>query len=446
MVDVNNIFYNFDLLVLNANMRRLDLLCKLFAPIFAGILLTHTQFLFPAIPEKMAGGFIATLIIGLWNVLAFFGELGTVIIVYRLVPALSIKKPRRKSIDQRQDSDDKVSFVSKHCQKLLTPFWTLTTGWKIFWKQEINLAGFSLASIYLTVLGFSGITATYFLTQGLTSDYIGLAQGIGGLVGITGTLAYPFIRSRVGTIRTGLFGMSVQLFMLTFCVIGAFSPGKPIGTVDDSRSYYSPNCSYTLLNHSIAPSSIVLPSSSSEFMLDTSQLNQLINTSPSSFLKVSPSPSLFSPGAPAFGGISLNISMSVILILVGVVGARFGLWIFDLSLWQLLQEKVVEEERGVVSGVINAMNSNMDMLHYVLVIAAPRPKDFHYLIVISFASIFMGWFLYSLYVRRARRHFFHFSNVKQNCCYMEGTNESSEPQQFSLINMKKTLELTYEIN
>ena len=409
-------------------MRRLDLLCKLFAPIVAGILLTHTQFLFPAIPKKMAGGFIATLIIGSWNVLSFFGELGTVIIVYHLVPALSIKKPRRK---QQQDSDDKVSFISKHCQKLLTPFWTLTTGWKIFWKQEINLAGFALASIYLTVLGFSGITATYFLTQGLTSDYIGLAQGIGGLVGITGTLAYPFIRSRVGTIRTGLFGMSVQLFMLTFCVIGAFSPGKPIGTVDDFLSYYSPNCSYTLSNHSIAPSSTVLPSSSSEFVLDASQF---IDISPSSFLDVSPSPSLFPPGAPAVGGISLNFSISVILILVGVVGARFGLWIFDLSVWQLVQEKVVEEERGVVCGVINAMNSNMDMLHYVLVIAAPHPEDFRYLIVISFASIFMGWFLYSLYVKRARRHFFHFSKVKQNCCCMEGTNESSEPQQLSLIN------------
>ena len=415
-------------------MRRLDLLCKLFAPIFAGILLTHTQFLLPAIQEKMAGGFFATLIIGLWNVLSFFGEIGTLIIVYRLVPALSIKKLRRKSIDQRQDSDDKVSFVSKHCQKLkklATPYRTLTTGWKIFWKQEINLAGFALASIYLTVLGFSGITATYFLTQGLTSDYIGLAQGIGGLVGITGTLAYPFIRSRVGTIRSGLFGISVQLFMLTFCVIGAFSPGKPIGTVDDSRGYYSPNCSYTLLNHSIAPSPTVLPSSSSEFMLDASQF---MDISPSSFPDVSPSPSLFPPGAPAVGGISPNVSMSVILILVGVVGARFGLWMFDLSLWQLVQEKVVEEERGVVSGVINAMNSNMDMLHYVLVIAAPRPQDFRYLIVISFASVFMGWFFYCLYVRRAHGHFFHFSKIKQKCCNKEGTNEGSEPQQFSLIN------------
>lgn len=399
-------------------MRRLDLLCKLLAPIFAGVLLTHTQSLLPYLQPDLAGGFVATIIIGLWNVLSFFGELGLLILVYHLVPALSIKKLRNKDQTETEGEDNnaKTSFAGRACRllkKLATPYRTLTTGWQIFWRQEINLAGFGLASLYLTVLGFSGVTATYFLTQGLTSDYIGLAQGVGGLVGITGTLVYPFIRSKLGTVRSGLFGISSQLFMLTFCVVGAFSPGKP--TPDASTGYYSPNCSY------INPSPTFSPSYSTLFPSPS-----LFEESP--FPEISPSPSSFPPPVG-----QTSVSVSVILILVGVTGARFGLWMFDLSLWQLVQEKVVEEERGVVSGVINAMNSNMDMLHYIMVIAAPRPQDFQYLTVVSFASVFMGWLFYCFYVRRARGHFFHFHKLK-SCCHGKNEEDLRGKPQLSFVN------------
>lgn len=97
----------------------------------------------------------------------------------------------------------------------------------------------------------------------------------------------------------------------------------------------------------------------------------------------------------------------VILMLIGVLGARFGLWIFDLAVQQLVQERVAEEYRGVVGGVMNAMNSIMDMLHYVLVIAAPRPENFNILVFISLIAVGTGWVLYAIYVRKVRGHFFH---------------------------------------
>ena len=62
--------------------------------------------------------------------------------------------------------------------------------------------------------------------------------------------------------------------------------------------------------------------------------------------------------------------------LSGIILARFGLWIFDLAVQQRVQETVAEESRGAVGGVMNAMNSVMDMLHYILVIVAPRPEHF----------------------------------------------------------------------
>ena len=93
--------------------------------------------------------------------------------------------------------------------------------------------------------------------------------------------------------------------------------------------------------------------------------------------------------------------------LLGVICCRIGLWTFDLAVQQLVQEKVKEEERGVVSGVMNAMNSIMDMLHYVLVIAAPRPEHFRILTVISVGMITLGLVLYAAYVHKVRGHLFH---------------------------------------
>ena len=98
--------------------------------------------------------------------------------------------------------------------------------------------------------------------------------------------------------------------------------------------------------------------------------------------------------------------------LLGVVLCRFGLWTFDLAVQQLVQEKVKEEERGVVGGVMNAMNSIMDMLHYVLVIAAPRPEHFSILTVISVGMVTLGLVLYAAYVHKVRGHLFHV----MDCC------------------------------
>lgn len=376
-------------------MRRIDLFCKLLAPIAAGVLLAHTSTLVSLPDEELGGGFVTTIVIGSWNVVSFFGELGILIIVYRLVPALSIKKLRKKSLVEDNSEDNNNEEVkmkpSLHqqtkCIKILTklasPYQILFTGWKIFWRQEINLVGFALASLYLTVLGFSGVTSTYFLTQGLSSDLIGLGQGIGGIFGISGTLVYPFLQRRVGTVRTGLIGISMQVSMLLFCVVGAFTPGHP--TTDTSKSYYSPTC---------------------------------YNESYDMSLDVEDNP---------------KDNISLIFILVGVIGARFGLWMFDLSVSQLVQERVVEEERGVVSGVMNAMNCNMDMLHYVMVIIAPRPQDFRYLVLVSFASVSMGLIFYCFYVRRARGHF-HCQKRCKCCvqCFTSG-HADREPQ-LTLVN------------
>lgn len=418
------IIFSFSL-VLNANMRRIDLVCKLIAPIVAGILLTHTDSLIPSLPGELAGGFIATIFIGIWNVVSFFGELSLLYAVYRLFPALKFKKLRGKKADKENENEDNekcetnemaadngnnIMEEESHDEEVLqiresrtkkpinflkkfaSPYWTLRTGWAIFWKQEVNLVGFAMASLYLTVLGMSGVTTTYFLTQGVPSDFIGIFQGIGGILGILGTLAYPVIQKRVGTTKSGVIANVLQITALSFSVVGVFVPGRPLPD-DDNTGYFSVNCTLPSPTPTTAPSPSVL---------------------------VSPSPTLAPPTS-----IASVINPSVALVLVGVTGARFGLWMFDLAVSQLVQERVVQEERGVVSGVMQAMNSNMDMLHYIMVIVAPRPQEFPYLTIISFLSVSIGMVFYMFYVRRVYKYS---CNV---CC---PSNQREETNRTSIIN------------
>lgn len=295
-----------------------------------------------------------------------------------------------------------------HCFKLLNLFSSFKNGWRIYIRQEIALVGFSLASIYLTVLGFSGVTSAYFLTQGLRNDLIGVFQGVGAIFGVLGTILYPLLRRKFGTIRTGLFGISSQLLILSFCIAAIIVPSNR--TASESAGYYSANCkNETVIEVDLSMRSVV---SSTACLSDTLHPTHTITPSQTYNLPwVTPVPnpsndSTFPSNSTSNG--AGNIAL--ILLLTGVIGCRVGLWTFDLAVQQLIQEKVVEEERGVVSGVINAMIAIMDMLHYVLVIAAPRPEQFGILTAISFTMVFLGWLLYSIYVRKSRGHFFHFKD------------------------------------
>ena len=46
----------------------------------------------------------------------------------------------------------------------------------------------------------------------------------------------------------------------------------------------------------------------------------------------------------------------------------------------VLQEKVLEEHRGIIGGVQNGMNSAMDTIKFVLVIVLPEQETFGWLI------------------------------------------------------------------
>lgn len=116
--------------------------------------------------------------------------------------------------------------------------------------------------------------------------------------------------------------------------------------------------------------------------------------------------SVFVPTSPFWNNFGPDLKTegytSVVVLLTGITSARFGLWIVDLSVTQILQEQVEENRRGVVNGVQDSLNNSLDLLKCVLVICLPKPHHFGILIILSFTSISLGWIFYSFFYCSAK--------------------------------------------
>lgn len=67
---------------------------------------------------------------------------------------------------------------------------------------------------------------------------------------------------------------------------------------------------------------------------------------------------------------------------------------------QLLQENVIESERGIINGVQNSMNYLLDLLHFIMVILAPNPEAFGLLVLISVSFVAMGHIMYFRFAQK----------------------------------------------
>ena len=89
---------------------------------------------------------------------------------------------------------------------------------------------------------------------------------------------------------------------------------------------------------------------------------------------------------------------SASVFLLGIILARFGLWIVDLTINQILQERVAEDKRGVVNGVQDSLNNSLDLLKCVFVIVLPDKETFAILIFLSFVSINIGYTTHQTFI------------------------------------------------
>ena len=402
----------------NALFRRVDLSVAILAPVAVGFLMT-------VISDVSGIIFICS-----WNIVSMIAEYALLLHVYKTVPELSFKKEKgyEKIINDVENTakdmqnenngivnaDVKTNYVygsisndsentdnniqnatvsEVRCStenpnamlNFLYRFKNILSGWVVYRRQTVTLAGMSLAMLYLTVLGFNAITSGYVYTQSVSEFYISICFGLGSLFGIAGTFLFPLIRKRFGLTRTGILGFGMQLSMLLLCIASIWAPGSPSNLVPKT------NTGNKLLSITFTPLLSIKADIGS-----TSTTTRVVNDT---LLFSTMATNRFSTNTTKSGVKEPDEKsyVSVILLLAGVILSRSGLWITDLTITQLQQENVVENERGIVGGVQYSFNCILDLIHFLLTICLPKPEQFGILILISISSVICASITYAVF-------------------------------------------------
>uniref|UniRef100_A0A667YBT1 Solute carrier family 40 member n=1 Tax=Myripristis murdjan TaxID=586833 RepID=A0A667YBT1_9TELE len=377
---------------MNATMRRIDQVTNILAPLAVGQVMTLAS-------NVVGCGFILG-----WNLVSLIVEFIFLSRVYRIVPALSIKPPAEE-VDQLHHANIKrepssptedncsMSLHLKEITNLPLCFqrfrWLLSTckdGWRAYYRQPVFLAGMGLAFLYTTVLGFDCITTGYAYTQGISGSLLSVLMGVSAITGLMGTVMFTKLRKAYGLVNTGIISSCLHLGCLLLCVCSVFAPGSPMD-LSLLMPYINTNSSEVggMASQRQKHTYPLRVGNNQPLLPDRSSIHWTNNT-------------VLFDNVPS--GTAPESYISIILLFLGVITARIGLWSFDLTVTQLLQENICESERGVVNGVQSSMNYLMDLLHFIMVISAPQPQHFGILVIISVLFITTGHTMYFLYARK----------------------------------------------
>ncbi|KAF8964558.1 polyketide synthase [Flammula alnicola] len=181
---------------LNLWLRRIDLGCKLLAPLFTG-LLTSTV------------GNVTTVIViaaialgGLWF------ELLWINIVWKRFPILAITH-------QHHHEQHELEISSKFSFKSLRN-WTMTSyrDWKMFIHSPVFPSSLSISLLYFTTLSFDGSMISWLKTNTYSDALISGMRGIAVCTGLVGTAIMPVLEKKIGLARAGSWSIWSEVLSL----------------------------------------------------------------------------------------------------------------------------------------------------------------------------------------------------------------------------------------
>ncbi|CEL03386.1 hypothetical protein ASPCAL04541 [Aspergillus calidoustus] len=196
---------------LNASMRRIDLFCKLIAPVVVSLM----------------DGLLSTRV-AIWAVLGI--NVAVVLVEYFAIAHLDRSLDTQDAEGQTTEDNDEPSREER--QYLITRFsqyiGSTVAPWQEYVRQPVFLASFALSLSYLTVLSFGPTMVTFLLHSGFSSLQVS-AMRIGAVLAeLSGTWVAPFLMQRIGPIRSGLWFLNWQFASLAGAVAAfAFASDSP---------------------------------------------------------------------------------------------------------------------------------------------------------------------------------------------------------------------------
>lgn len=164
---------SYDLTHLNAVTKRIDLICKLIAPILISIIISSTN-------NKLG-----VLIVGAMSLCSWFLEIFCARIVWNKNPKLQAAKPSTRQT--RQISEECFPLFIKIRQGLHH----YAQDFKNYFSSRVWIPSLSLAMLYFSALAYSSNFITFMINAGISLEIITIARAFGSVVEISSTLVTP---------------------------------------------------------------------------------------------------------------------------------------------------------------------------------------------------------------------------------------------------------------
>ena len=190
---------------LNAQMRRIDLMCKLLGPLLIAF-----------VDAKNV----------LWTVYVIFGtnllslsiEYFAIAQVYRKVTGLRSKQVTAAGMGEVATSAPMHYTYRRLRATFAHQAYAVYQGLVDYTGHAAFVPSFALSLLYLTVLSFSGQMITYLSLVGFSSVQIGLLRTLSTAIEVSATWLAPMAMKRAGPLRSGLWFINWQMACLCVAV------------------------------------------------------------------------------------------------------------------------------------------------------------------------------------------------------------------------------------
>jgi iron-regulated transporter 1 len=193
---------------LNSVLRRIDLLCKLVAPVLISFVFSYSNK-------------VAIVVVMVMSSSSSLVEYMAIARVYYAIPHLA-KPGLCAIIDELPGPNSAVSSpIIPRNNNLSIMTWVMSAlePWIDYINSPVFLASFSLSLLYLTVLSTGAQFQTYMLSAGYSPISVSLLRVTAVVSELGATCLAPVLMNRIGTIRTGLWSINWQVTWLAMAVI-----------------------------------------------------------------------------------------------------------------------------------------------------------------------------------------------------------------------------------
>ncbi|CZR60910.1 related to ferroportin 1 [Phialocephala subalpina] len=368
----------YDLTHLNAVTKRIDLICKLIAPILISIVISSTN-------NK-----IGVLIVGGMSICSWFLEIFCARTVWNKNPKLQAVKP--SSRQARQESEELPGLLNRIGQGLHR----YSQDFRNYFSSRVWIPSLSLAILYFSALAYSSNFITFMINAGISLEIITIARAFGSVVEISSTLVTPVgIHVLGNAVNHGRF-QGRDRADLRAALLQHETESHESGANEEDKWKAETGCERFGLWGLTWQFVNLIPVVVALWHMSPNPTSPPDSTSTIQSLFTNPIPSLPLLTLVMFTFLSLS---------------RLGLWIYDLTTQQLTQTLVPPTQRSSFTGIEYSFYNLFELLQNVAAMVFDKSEEFKWLGIMSLAAVGSSVVMYAGWVWWVRGHLVHWERV-----------------------------------